>query len=191
MASAMIKNYTLTMTLDPEASAVIERLEAEIAAIHGQHRLYGADVVPHITFGMFETVDLEPAAAIIDEFATRFPPIPITFASLGLFVFETDVVFGTPIVTRDLLDRHAWLHERLAPVIDGPFEPLLPGSWVPHATLASDSPHDRLPEIIAVARTFPLPMDATLETILIARFPVGPVFHQQSMTGSGIVTADR
>jgi 2'-5' RNA ligase len=183
MASAMIKNYTLTMTLDPDASAVIDRLEAEIAAIHGQHRLYGAEVVPHVTFGMFETVDLDLAAGVVDEFAARFPPIPITFASLGLFVFETDVVFGTPIVTQDLLVRHAWLHERLRTATGGPFAPLLPGSWVPHATLASDAPHDKLPEIIAVARSFPLPLDATLETIRIARFPVGPVFHERQLTG--------
>ena len=181
----MTRNYTLTMTLDPGSAAVIDRLEARIAAIHGQHRLYGADVVPHITFGMFETVDIGLAADIIDEFAARYPPIPITFASLGLFVFETDVVFGVPIVTRDLLERHAWLHERLASATDGPFEPLRPGSWVPHATLASDAPHDKSAAIIATARTFPFPMDGTLDSILIARFPVGPVFHERRMTGTG------
>lgn len=187
----MIKNYTLTMTLDPASAAVIDRLEAAIALVHGKNRLYGGDVVPHITFGMFETMDVDAAGAIIDEFAATFPPIPITFASLGLFVFETDVVFGTPIVTADLLERHAWLHERMATATDGPFEPLLPGSWVPHATLASDAPLDLLPAIIATARTFPLPMDATLDGILIARFPVGPVFHAREMTGSRIVASDR
>jgi 2'-5' RNA ligase len=187
----MIKNYTFTMTLDPASSAVIDRLEAEIAAIHGQHRLYGGDLVPHITFGMFETVDLALAGEIIDEFAERFPPIPITFASLGLFVFETDVVFGTPIVTKDLLECHSWLHDRLATATAGPFEPLLPGSWVPHATLASDAPRDLLPAIIATARTFPLPMDATLERLRVARFPVGPVFHARQLCGREVASGER
>ena len=117
--------------------------------------------------------------------------IPVTFASLGLFVFETDVVFGTPIVTQELLERHAWLHERLAEATSGPFTPLLPGSWVPHATLASDAPRDKLPAIIATARTFPLPMDATLQSLRVARFPVGPVFHERSMSGSGVVSTER
>lgn len=187
----MIKNYTFTMTLDPASAAVIERLEAEIAAIHGQHRLYGGDVVPHITFAMYETVDLDLAATVIDEFAERFPPIPITFASLGLFVFETDVVFGTPIVTKDLLERHAWLYERLSPATDGPFPPLLPGSWVPHATLASDAPLDKLQAIITVARTFPFPMEATLDRLLVARFPVGPVFHARDLSGRKVASGER
>jgi hypothetical protein len=177
----IVKNYTLTMTLDPAASAAIARIEANVAAIHGQNRLYGGDVVPHITFGQFEAVDLDRIGAVLDEFAARFPPIPITFASLGMFVFETDVVFGAPIVTGELLECHAWLYERLADVTGGPFTPLLPGSWVPHATFASDAPLEQLPAIIATARAFPMPMNATLDRIVVARFPVGPVFHASEL----------
>ncbi len=175
----MTKNYTLAMTLDPEATAVIDRMEAEIAAIHGQHRLYGGGVRPHLTVGMFEAVDVPAAVAVIDDFVERFPAITLTFSNLGVFILETDVVFGAPIVTAELLERHAWLHEQLAACTRGPFSPLLPGSWVPHATLASDVPLPLLAPIITAARAMPLPLEARLERILLARFPIGPVLHQR------------
>lgn len=175
----MTKNYTLAMTLDAEAAAVIERVEAEIAAIHGQHRLYGNDLRPHLTVGMFEAVDVPAAATVLDAFADRFPAMTLTFSSLGVFVLETDVVFAAPIVTAELLERHAWLHERLAACTEGPFTPLLPGSWVPHATLAADVPLPLLPPILAAARAMPLPLEARLERIRLARFPIGPVLHQR------------
>lgn len=181
--SIMVKNYTLAMTLDPESAALISRIEADVAAVHGQHRLYGEGVRPHLTFGMFETVDQCRAGGIIDAFVERFPVVPVTFASLGLFVLETDVVFVTPIVTADLLARHAWLHERLAACTEGPFTPLLPGSWVPHATLAADVPLPLLAPILTVARRMPLPLEARLERILLARFPIGPVLHERALRG--------
>lgn len=179
--SSMTKNYTLAMTLDAEAAEVIARIEAEVAAIHGQHRLYGEGVRPHLTFGMFEKVDTDRVGEVLDAFVERFPAIPVTFASLGVFVLETDVVFGTPIVTAELLERHAWLHERLAACTEGPFPPLLPGSWVPHATLAADVPLPLLAPVMAAARAMPLPLEARLERILLARFPIGPVIHERAL----------
>lgn len=180
----MRKNYTLTMTLDRESAAEIERVEARVAAVHGQHRLYGGEIRPHLTFGMFESVEAEAAAEVLDEFAARFPPIRVTFGSLGIFVLESDVVFGAPIVTAELLERHAWLHERLVDVTGGPFSPLLPGSWVPHATLAADVPLDVMPGVIAAARAMPLPLEGRLETILLARFPIGPILHTTHLAAS-------
>lgn len=177
----MGKNYTLAMTLDPVAAATIERIEAAVATVHGQHRLYGGDVRPHLTFGMFESIDTDRAGDVLDAFVERFCAIPLTFAGLGMFVLETDVVFAAPIITAELLERHAWLHERLVHASGGPFAPLLPGSWVPHATLAADVPLQTLGAVIVAAREMPLPMEARLDTVLLARFPIGPVIHERTL----------
>lgn len=182
-----MKNYTLAMTLDPESAAVIERLEADIAAVHGQHRLYGEGVRPHLTVGMFEKVDPDRVGEVLDAFVERFPAMPITFASLGMFVLATDVVFAAPIATVELLERHAWLHARLAACTEGPFTPLLPGSWVPHATLAADVPLSLLSPVLVASRAMPLPLEARLERILLARFPIGPVLHERALRDDAMV----
>jgi 2'-5' RNA ligase len=83
--------------------------------------------------GIWETSDREGAQAELARFAAETSPIPLTFASVGLF-------------------------------------PGVPGTWVPHCTLATDLEANRFGDALAIAKRTPLPLESRLVEAGIVEF---------------------
>ena len=171
----------ISLTLDPDTTAVIERLDRDIAAARRIPRLFHDGFRPHLTLGIFGEIDVQRAASVLDEFAGCFPVIPVAFASLGIFLLEPPVLFVAPVATPELLVRHAWLHERLSGIALHPDPPYLPGSWVPHCTIAAEIPASALPGVVTLASQLPIPLSGQVSGICLAAFPNGPVLHASAL----------
>src|SRR5699024_702690 len=99
------------------------------------------------------------------------------FASLGIFLLDPPVLFAAPVVTSDLLAQHGWLHGRLDGIALRPDPPYLPGSWVPHCTIAADLPTSALPGVVTLASQLPMPLAKQVSGVCLAASPNGPVLH--------------
>jgi hypothetical protein len=76
--------YAFELALDPASAAVVRQAWQELddAGIGYVARL---GVRPHVSLGIWETIDREGAQAELARFAAETSPIPLTFASVGLF----------------------------------------------------------------------------------------------------------
>jgi 2'-5' RNA ligase len=94
------------------------------------------DLPPHITLGTYENIEEKELLDYIKSFASNYEPIPLRFSHLG--IFEDNVLFAEPKVTKQLLDFHEDLHQKYDDLYsrNGYFYSLKSNSWVPHVSLS-------------------------------------------------------
>ena len=159
--------YAFELALDPASAAVVREAWRELdSAGIGYMARSGAS--PHVSLGIWETIDRQGAAAELARFAAQTPPAEVTLASVGFF--PRVAVFLAPTVTAQLLELHARFHRRFEHVGGAPWELYRPGVWVPHCTLAMDVEADRFGDALAIAGRVPLPLPARLIEIGIVEF---------------------
>jgi 2'-5' RNA ligase len=92
---------------------------------HGRHR-------PHVTFAVAGVIPQKTRDALREDL--RLLSIPrIWLSSLGTFA---DSLVLSAVVDTELLAVHSTVHDVLAKRVKQPSAYYLPGSWVPHCTLA-------------------------------------------------------
>jgi len=151
--------YAYELALDPEAAAVVQRAWRELADA-GIGYMAASGVRPHVTLGIWATLDRDRAEAELTRLAAETPPVRVTFTSVGLF--PGVAVFLAPTVTAELLELHAGFHRRFARFGEAPSDDYRPGRWVPHCTIAMDLAPDRFGDALAIAGRAPLPLEAQL-----------------------------
>lgn len=123
--------YAIELFFDEQADTAVRRLWHRLAASglpsletlgHGRHR-------PHVSLTVLETA---PPPAVVD--VRRLPAL--RFSTLGTFDGGGGVLFLAPVVTAPLLAVHARLDDVLREQGIVRWPHYLPGSWVPHCTLA-------------------------------------------------------
>ena len=133
-------SYAIELALDAAAAAAIRHLWRELDDA-GITYMARSGARPHVSLGVWETVDPSTAEAALTRFASETAPLPLTFASIGLF--PGVAVFLAATVTSELLDLHARVHNRSADIGAAPWDHSRPGVWVPHCTLATDLAKDQ------------------------------------------------
>jgi len=159
--------YAIELALDPDSAAVVRRIWRELADA-GIEYMAGSGARPHVSFGIWESLDRDRAEAELTRFAAETSPIRVTFASVGLF--PRVAVFLAATATADLLDLHAGFHSRFFQLGQAPWEHYRPGVWVPHCTLAIDLEPDRFGDALAIAGRLALPLEARLIEVGIVEF---------------------
>lgn len=90
---------------------------------------------PHVTLAIYP--DDTPEAALEAAFAQltqTWQTLPLTLSGFGVFPGPSPILWAAPVVTRDLLARHATVCDAFPNL---PVHPhYRPDSWVPHVTLA-------------------------------------------------------
>ncbi len=172
--------YAVELALDAEAAAAVRRVwrEMDDAGIGYMAR---SGVRPHVTFGIWDTLEHEGADAELTAFAARTAPVRLTFASVGLF--PGVAIFLAPTVTPELLDLHADFHRRWGGLGQGSSGHYRPGGWVPHCTLAIDLELEQFGSALAIAGRVRLPIECRLVEVGIVEFP--PVKQLVSRTLGG------
>lgn len=129
--------YAIELFFDEQADTEVRRLWHLLAASglpsletlgHRRHR-------PHVSLTVLETAHLPAVADVEDVLDVRRLPV-LRFSALGTFGGGGGVLFLAPVVTAPLLAVHARLNDVLQEqgIVQWPH--YLPGSWVPHCTLA-------------------------------------------------------
>src|SRR5215831_1766512 len=119
--------YAIELALDPDSAAAVRRIWRELAAA-GIEYMAASGAQPHVSLGIWESIDRDRAEAELARFAAETSPIPVTFASVGLF--PRVAVFLAPTVTVDLLELHSGFHRRFARFGEAAWAHYQPGIWV-------------------------------------------------------------
>jgi 2'-5' RNA ligase len=163
----------LILFFDDEAtqtvSCIWEALDAE--GVPSLATAPNATYEPHVTLAVFETDDPARCAGLVSDICRAHLGMSLTLESLGFFPTDESVAFLGVVPTRQLLDLHRSIYERLVPEVDGFREYYLVDSLMPHCTLAlgvSD-----LSSVARVVERFSLPVVARVESIQLVELPLG------------------
>lgn len=127
----------LEFYFDDEADAAVRGLwrrldKAGVPSLatrtHGRHR-------PHVTFALASVIPPKTREALREDL--RLLSIPrLWLYSLSAFSASDLGLMITAVVDTELLAVHSAVHDVLAKKVKQPSAYYLPGSWVPHCTLA-------------------------------------------------------
>lgn len=103
---------------------------------HGRHR-------PHVTFALASTIPPRTRDALREDL--RLLSIPnLWLSTLAAFSASEPVLMLAAVVDTELLAVHSAVHDVLAKKVKQPSAYYLPGSWVPHCTLAQGMEPERV-----------------------------------------------
>ncbi len=164
-------NFGAAFVFDSQTDAAMRGLWQSIADAGMPSFMLGLDYPPHLTIFLAEEVD-EPAlrAALVD-LAAALSPLEVSFPAVAHFMGGGSVAYLAPIVNRPLLDLHSAVWDAATPFTSGRPDYYAPGVWVPHATLAYNTPPEQVGPVAAVlagAR----PLSGVIDGILIGRFNI-------------------
>ncbi|MBV8932565.1 MAG: 2'-5' RNA ligase family protein [Kutzneria sp.] len=98
---------------------------------------------PHVTFAMGTAFTARTRADLADELALLSLPA-LWLYTLATFATNRTGLFLTAVVDTELLAVHSAVHDVLAKKIRNPSAYHMPGSWVPHCTLAQEIDAEQL-----------------------------------------------
>jgi 2'-5' RNA ligase len=149
--------YAVTLLLDAGSAAQVRRLQA---VLETEDLI---DYAPHVTLAVYpDDRDVEDMRRVLETLVAQLPALAVRFAALGLFPGPDTVLWVAPVVTEELLRRHA----DLVAVLPAGHPHYRPGSWVPHVTLG------RAPSAAAIAALDAVwqPFSGTLDRVEIVHF---------------------
>jgi hypothetical protein len=112
-----------------------------------KHNLTGIYVTPypHFSWQIAKNYPPEMLQQALAEICSLVQPIRIRTAGLGIFSGPSPVIFIPVVKSRDLLDFHALVWNRLVSVVEGLSPYYNPDNWSPHISLAyADITHHNL-----------------------------------------------
>jgi 2'-5' RNA ligase len=162
----------VTLELDAVAAANVEplwdALEHDATVVATTRRI---GVGPHVTLAVYDAIDPQTLLPRLGGFARLLRPVPIRFASLGVFSAGTRAtVFLAPVPDRILLDLHEEFHREFADCLDRCIAHYRPASWVPHLTLAQDVESAALALAVARIAGVTVPFSGMLDMLSIVRY---------------------
>lgn len=159
------------LQLDDAAANEVRRCWHSLATAGLAPYMSKSGSAPHITLCIFDSLELEPATALLTSRAETMSPLPIELVSFGIFPGESPVLFLEPVVTQELLRLQQELHAALSAFAEGPVRHYIPGNWVPHCTVALDFPPALLGNVIDTCVSTALPIFGHADSLALVDFP--------------------
>ncbi len=110
---------------------------------------YGEEVKnarPHLTLGSYKHLNRREFIRNIDLFYSDKASIDLTFNTVGSFL-NYGTLFISPTVTRELLEFHTSHHKFFRSFNNSANSLYLPGTWIPHCTLANNLSAEKLSDV--------------------------------------------
>jgi 2'-5' RNA ligase len=107
---------------------------------------------PHVSLAVFSKADPAKLKQIADSLAQTLEPFPVQLEAVGTFPTPDNVLFLTPIPTKQLLKIHHQFHQYLQDESIESSEYYLPDRWVPHCTIEINLPDEQLDRAIQHCR---------------------------------------
>ncbi|GAB3869541.1 hypothetical protein GCM10029964_001980 [Kibdelosporangium lantanae] len=98
---------------------------------------------PHVTFAAAKVIPRRTRDALRDELRALAIP-SLWLSTLGTFPNTENVLMLGAVVDGELLAVHSAIHDVLAGQVQSPNAYYMPGSWVPHCTLAQGVEHQQI-----------------------------------------------
>jgi 2'-5' RNA ligase len=156
--------FAIVLDLDDLAAAAVRQLAQRLAP---EAAPAAASVPPHVTLAACRGLDVEGFQPWLAETARRTPVIATTLSSLGVFPGEVGVIFLAPTISRQLVELQLSMLSHLQE-LGAEIEPYwLPGQWMPHCTLATGIPQERMPTAFSLVYAALRPISATLTRLSV------------------------
>ncbi|MDH3592281.1 MAG: 2'-5' RNA ligase family protein [Planctomycetota bacterium] len=123
--------FAVELFFDPKADAAVRALWTGVEPDH----LTPMGARPHISLGVYASLDPDAALPVLEAFAAREPVVPLSLAFVGTFASDEGVVFLGPQVSPELIGLHTRMHDAFAGLGES-LRYYRPGNWVPHCTVA-------------------------------------------------------
>jgi 2'-5' RNA ligase len=142
----------------------------ELRRLLNQNGFEMDDQPPHLTFGIYDGIDLDAFTGWVSSVAARQLQVRLAFHHLGLF--QSGTVFAEPCANENLLALHRQLHSKYdqACVASNCLYSLKYKSWVPHVTLFT-APQTELCCAMPLLLNRFSPIEATITQLVITEFP--------------------
>ena len=163
--------FAVEMYLDKSASKLVRDVWTELADAKLTSFMIDGGYRPHVTLGVFEGYTSPEFENEFRLFTGKHGGFPIKLDYLGVFPRPEGVVYFGAVVTEHLLSIHSEYTRLLAPLVTGVRPYYLPGSWVPHCTLACGLSMAAIPAVVEVCSRFTLPLIAQVGEISLVEFP--------------------
>jgi 2'-5' RNA ligase len=156
--------YAVEMYFDDTSTARIREMWNRLAGI-GLSSMVDCGARPHVSLAVCEQLDLHGASAILDAFSAGVPAFDISLASFGMFPGAEYVVFLAPKVTAQMLEWQARFHEVIPTAAGSMWAHYTPPQWMPHCTLATRVPLERVGTAMESLRDFELPIPCRVTSL--------------------------
>lgn len=128
--------FAVTLRLDPASASGIEAMWEVLAAADIDSDRRDLGYAPHVTLAILpDEVPVAPLRAAVGHVVRRWTAMPVVLSGFGVFPVPMPVLWAAPVVTEELLSRHAELVRALSGLPVHPHYQV--GAWVPHVTLTA------------------------------------------------------
>ncbi len=173
--------FSINIRSDNDSANAIRSLWRQCSALEKTPSMEALNYPPHITLAVFDEIDSRPLYAAFDAVFASVPPISLRFENLDHFVTPNAVVlWAAPSSSQQLKLVHHHLHSLLT--AEQCRSTYLPGTWVPHCTLASTIASNRKVEAIDFARQAIDPFEVHFDVADCASFVPVEVLRERTLT---------
>lgn len=174
--------YAVTLPIDEAAAA---RLRNILQAVNEQAGINDADRLGyglHLTLAvMADTVPASGLKDVVLRATDHWIAFSMSLAGIGIFPGNPSILWALPVVTIDLLKRHAELHSALTQFQhDAHYTPC---SWVPHITFSSEIPAASGLAVEAAVSAWRGPVCAEVKRVDFLRFKPVEVLASRLLRG--------
>jgi len=134
--------YALVMYFDKKSEESLRKIWVDISESGITSSMMDSGIRPHITLSVFSKLECLPCEQELAAFARKTRLIGLQASFFSFFVNPYPVVFIAPTPTRALMAFHQNIINSLVADLEVTNPMYLPGSWIPHCTLALDFEKD-------------------------------------------------
>ena len=145
------------------------------------HDKFNADLSgrPHLSLAGYRELDLETYIYMMDHYLPSLSCLSLNFQSIGAFM-EYPACFLTPVMTKELMQFHTDYYKHFKRFRFAANEHYLPDSWVPHCTMISHMPKERMIEALSACLHLFKPFSGKIVEVALVQ-DGGPEIHTVSL----------
>ena len=110
--------------------------------------LHDLKVKPHLTFSVYENIDVEIVKERLNQFCKNHNEFKIQFSSIGYFPVEKSVLFLNPKANKELIN----IQQEIFELFEDFETEYSPETWVPHCTLCMYLQKEKIAEAIDIVK---------------------------------------
>ncbi|VFQ59860.1 unnamed protein product [Cuscuta campestris] len=167
----MSQGYAIELYFDPALENQVLKAWNVLARRQISTQLIEIESRPHITLFSSSLCDPFKLETTVKNFVAKQEPLPLSFASIGSFSSDNNVLFLAPTPTLSLLQFHSQLFDAMRKEGVEVGEEYRPDMWLPYCPVAEGVPKARMAEAFNVLRDLKLPVSGYAMDIALVEYP--------------------
>jgi hypothetical protein len=163
--------YTVMLEFDKESQNKINEIIRVIYENGVNSFMIDTNGNPHIAIASYGEINEEEFYRRLKEFSAKTRRFELRFESVGIFYFERNIIYLSPVITDELIRVHEEFHSSFdSGCCKKPFEHYLPNKWVPNCRVAVNATMEESLSAIASLSSIFKPFNIRVEGISVVDF---------------------